>query len=60
MSNERNFLIRFGLHSFVTRMGNRRGKADFEIKADEGGDMVRHASHLIRGGFGEHISIQAA
>jgi hypothetical protein len=57
MKNENNFLISYGLHSFVThaKEGNR---AVFTICAREGKKMIRHATSLISECYGETAAVQ--
>lgn len=59
MSNEQDFLIKYGLHNFVTG-SQKRGKRVFVIKGMENQILVSHARHLIEEGFGASASIQVA
>jgi len=60
MSNEQHFLVRYGLHNFVTHDQTGRNHASFFIKRTEGQDMVSHALNLIKDRFGECADIQMA
>ncbi len=57
MNTENNFLVRYGLHNFVscTRLN---GKNTFVIQSMEGQIMTGHAEHLIRETFGDVMDIQ--
>jgi len=57
MSTEQNFLIRYALHNFVT-CALTSGKRVFYIKCKEGRTMIRHATSLIKGSFGEAVEIK--
>jgi len=57
MSNEQDFLIKYGLHNFVTG-SHKRGKRVFVIKGMENQTLVSHAQHLIKEGFGASATIQ--
>ncbi len=57
MSNEQDFLIKYGLHNFVTG-SHKRGKRVFIIRGMENPILVSHARHLIEEGFGASTSIQ--
>jgi len=57
MNIERHFLIRYGLHHFVTSALT-RGKQVFFIKNRESQNMIRHAKNLIIGRFGETAEIK--
>jgi len=59
MSREQNFLVTYGLHNFVTYT-QQRGKHAFFIESQEGQNMIRHATALIEGSFGETADIQVA
>ncbi|SCA56609.1 hypothetical protein MTBPR1_260004 [Candidatus Terasakiella magnetica] len=50
------FLIRYGIHNFVTYR-KQGSNASFSIKKSEPTKMVHHAQDLIRGAFGETVSI---
>ena len=60
MSNEQLFLIRYGLHNFVTHKRTNTKHASFIIKNTERQDMVSHALNLIKGRFGEGANVQMA
>ena len=57
MNTEENFLVRYGLHNFVscTRLN---GKNTFFIKGMESQSMICHAENLIKETFGEVMEIQ--
>lgn len=57
MRNEDNFLITYGLHSYVThsRVG---GRSVFTIGAPAGQKMIRHATSLLAGRYGQDASIR--
>ena len=57
MNKEQNFLVKYGLHNFVT-CERTRDKHVFFIKGMEGQNMISHAKYLIKGGFGEATSIE--
>jgi len=57
MNTEQHFLIKYGLHNFVTYTPT-SGKRIFLIKNMEGRNMIRHAKTLIKESFGETIEIQ--
>lgn len=51
MTVESNFLIKFGLHHFVSyTRGN--GKSRFVVDRNEGKAMIAHAKHIIAEMFG--------
>jgi hypothetical protein len=55
MENE--FLIRYGLHNFVTyaQLGSENA---FVIQGVESPKMIRHAMSLIKGSFGRSANIK--
>jgi len=57
MNIEQHFLIKYGLHNFVT-CALTSGKHIFLIKNKEGQNMIRHAKTLIKESFGETTEIQ--
>jgi hypothetical protein len=57
MNKEQNFLIKYGLHNFVT-CAKERGRDVFFIKGLKDKSMVRHAKHLILSSFGESTDIK--
>lgn len=59
MIREQNFLVRYGLHNFVT-YSLERGKHVFSIQGTEGMNMIKHAQALIEGSFGKSASIRVA
>lgn len=59
MTREENFLITYGLHNFVTVTNQRRATA-FTISGTEGPGMIRHATNLIRGAYGDATPIHTA
>jgi len=54
---EQNFLVRYGLHNFVTLAPT--GKKTFVIKGMENQNMVSHAKRLIEDTFGGRLDIQS-
>ena len=61
MNTEHTFLIRYGLHNFVScgpTPGSKHRKAVFAIKRREGPVMVDHAKFLIRENFGETADVR--
>jgi len=51
MIQGQDFLIRYGLHNFVTY--HQKGSSpSFSIKTSETTKMVRHARNLIQGAYG--------
>ena len=60
MSNEQNFLIRYGLHNFVTHVQINRKQSTFFIESTENKNMVGHALTLIEDRFGDEAKIQLA
>ena len=57
MTTEQTFLVTYGLHNFV-RHAAAAGRNAFLIKRREGPDMVRHATSLIEGAYGDRADIQ--
>ncbi|MBC8269075.1 MAG: hypothetical protein H8E36_10030 [Rhodospirillaceae bacterium] len=57
MNKEQNFLVRYGLHNFVT-CERARGRHVFFIKGREDQSMICHATYLIKDGFGETTPIE--
>ena len=57
MRNPQNFLVTYGLHSFVTYTKKRCTHA-FAIKGGESQKMVTHATNMIKENFGESANIQ--
>jgi len=57
MNKEQNFLVKYGLHNFVT-CAHSRGKHVFFIKRLEDQNMVCHAKYLIQSSFGETATIE--
>ncbi|NQU58364.1 MAG: hypothetical protein HQ513_14095 [Rhodospirillales bacterium] len=57
MNKEQNFLVRYGLHNFVT-CARARGKHVFFIKGLEDQSMICHAKYLIKSCFGEAAAIE--
>lgn len=51
MSVESNFLIKFGLHHFVS-YSNGSGASQFVVDGDEGPTMIAHAKHIIEEMYG--------
>jgi len=59
MKNADNFLITYGLHSYVTHK-TVRGQSVFTIGAPAGPKMIRHAETLLSGNFGSAAAIRVA
>jgi len=59
MSNEQNFLITYGLHSFVTHAQS-EGKHIFTICGMETQKLISHAKSLIAGKYGNAAHIQVS
>lgn len=57
MNTERQFLITYGLHNFVSCAID-GDKPVFTICREEGQKMARHAKSLITGKFGKNIPIR--
>ena len=57
MNTEQHFLIKYGLHNFVT-CARTSGKQVFFIRSTESQNMTNHAQHLIKEGFGETVDIR--
>ncbi|NVJ93078.1 MAG: hypothetical protein HWE34_15550 [Methylocystaceae bacterium] len=57
MSSQQTFLIRYGIHNFVSCMEN-SGNIAFLIQKSERQTMVRHAQKLIQGAYGEQADIR--
>jgi hypothetical protein len=59
MKNADNFLITYGLHSYVThkKVG---GRSVFTIGAPASQKMIRHAETLLSGTFGTAAAIRVA
>ena len=57
MNTEKHFLIKYGLHNYVS-CARTHGRKVFSIRSIEGQNMISHAEKLIRGGFGETAEIQ--
>jgi hypothetical protein len=57
MITEQNFLVRYGLHNFVS-CSEKNGKNTFFIKCGVGQRMTCHAEYLIKEAFGEVMDIQ--
>jgi len=57
MSTEENFLVRYGLHNFVTST-LASGRQIFLIKSMQSQDMISHAMDLIKGKFGDSVEIK--
>ena len=56
MNIERQFLIKYGLHNFVSWHRTSMSHV-FHIKSMEGQNMIRHAKNLITESFGEAAEI---
>lgn len=59
MNTEQNFLVRYGLHGFVS-CALQNGERAFFIKCGESQSMICHAENLIKGAFGDIVNIQRA
>jgi hypothetical protein len=59
MTTEQHFLITYGLHNFVSH-APALGRNAFVIRSLEGPDMVRHATSLIEGSYGDRADIRLA
>ncbi|MAN80017.1 MAG: hypothetical protein CMM77_12320 [Rhodospirillaceae bacterium] len=57
MTTEQTFLITYGLHNFVSHAPD-AGRNAFVIRRHEGADMVRHATSLIQGSYGNGADIR--
>lgn len=57
MNKEQIFLIKYGLHNFVS-CANKAGKNVFSIRKNARENMIRHAKSLIQGGYGDGAEIQ--
>ena len=57
MNIEQHFLIKYGLHNFVSWHRTSRQKV-FRIKSMEGQDMIKDAKYLIKENFGETAEIR--
>lgn len=57
MITEQNFLVRYGLHNFVTFRQN-EGKNIFFIRSLESQNMIRHAQRLIKDTYGDVLDVQ--
>ncbi|SCA55775.1 hypothetical protein MTBPR1_120081 [Candidatus Terasakiella magnetica] len=57
MSSEQKFLVKYGIHNFVSYTEN-RGKFTFFICQNEREGMISHAKMLIQGGYGEATDIR--
>ena len=56
MSKEQNFLIRYGLHNFVSCPPSGANRT-FVIKNLKNKELVSHARYLIKESFGEAVNI---
>ncbi len=57
MSVEQTFLMKYGIHNFVSYVEN-GGKFTFFIRKTQREGMIRHAMMLIQGGYGEAAEIR--
>jgi hypothetical protein len=57
MNKEQNFLVRYGLHNFVT-VALAGDHHVFAICKAEGRKMVGHAQYLIKESFGEAAEVR--
>lgn len=60
MSNEQNFLIRYGLHNYVSHVQTNGKQSTFFIESKESQNMVGHALSLIKDRFGNSANIHLA
>ncbi len=56
MSKEQNFLIKYGIHNFVS-CALEGGKNVFYIRKSERDNMIAHAKKLLQGGYGDQVEI---
>ncbi len=59
MQNESTFLIRYGLAPFVSHV-KVSDRSVFTINASESGKMIRHATSLIVGSYGDAAAVHVA
>jgi len=57
MSVEQTFLMKYGIHNFVSYVEN-SGKFTFFIRRNQRESMIQHAMKLIQGGYGETADIR--
>ncbi len=57
MTLEQHFLIRYGLHHFVSCKAQ-AGRFIFCIRKTQRETMIQHAQRIIQGGYGEMADIQ--
>ncbi len=57
MTNEQNFLIKYGIHNFVA-CTIAHGKRIFTIKARTDQTLIDHAKYLIKNAFGDNTQIR--
>ncbi|MDV7341532.1 hypothetical protein RYZ26_18145 [Terasakiella sp. A23] len=57
MNKEQIFLVKYGIHNFVSCALN-GGKQVFYIRKSERDTMIAHAKNLIQGGYGETADIR--
>lgn len=57
MSKEQNFLVKYGLHNFVT-WSQTQNHHTFIIKNLKNQDLVSHAQYLIKESFGDTADIR--
>ena len=57
MSKDQIFLIKYGIHNFVSCALN-GGKKVFYIRKSERETMITHARSLIEGGYGKAVEIR--
>ena len=57
MNIEHDFLVKYGIHNFVT-CAEKAGKQTFFIRKTERDSMIKHARNLITGAYGEATDIR--
>ncbi len=57
MSKDQTFLIKYGIHNFVS-CALKGSKQVFYIRKSERDTMITHAKNLIQGGYGETADIR--
>lgn len=57
MNKEQIFLVKYGLHHFVS-CASKAGKHVFTIRKNERDTMINHAKSLIEGGYGDGAEIK--
>jgi len=57
MSVEHDFLVKYGIHNFVS-CAEKAGKQTFFIRKSERDSMIKHAKSLITGAYGDTTDIR--